>query len=220
MRLLALLFLCLIITSVTVSATQVTLSNSEASGIHIDVPGQTTITEGQDANLTFHLYNLSSGAPFISAQTNCTFKLFNGSGQEIISTPSFTITKNEFSKYVTGNNFVNGQKEYYWVQCTDGVLGGHQTIDLDIKSQGAFSLFLILAIGAILVLCLAFLASNEYFGMFSGFLFIITGVYGMVAGISGLTDDFTRMISIISIGLGLILFIAAAYQLSSNKEDE
>lgn len=81
-------------------------------------------------------------------------------------------------------------------------------------------LFLVLALGSIILLILSVYIGNAYIGFFAGGGFLSTGVYTMIYGISSLSDLYTRTISYIVIGIGAILWIAAGYDLVTSGGDD
>ncbi len=55
---------------------------------------------------------------------------------------------------------------------------------------------------------------NGWLGLFSGFVFIILGIYSMIYGLGVIQDQYTEMISYVILGWGLILcFVAIAEEL-------
>jgi len=75
------------------------------------------------------------------------------------------------------------------------------------------TLILILFISSFLLLIFAFFTENHIFAFFSGILFLISGVYSMIYGIADLSDLYTRSISMVILGFGLILIVSSGYEL-------
>jgi hypothetical protein len=101
--------------------------------------------------------------------------------------------------------------------CTDGINSGSEIFYFMVNQTGDNrndTLFLILVLGSVIILGFGILFQNEYIGFISGSLFIITGVYVMIYGFANLSDMYTRSISYVSIGLGLIFSIAAGYKVA------
>jgi len=101
--------------------------------------------------------------------------------------------------------------------CTDGTLSGSDSFYFRINQTGdgrTDSLFLILALGSVIVLGLAFIFQNEYIGFIAGALWITLGVYTIIFGFSDLADMYTRTIGYVSIGLGAIFIIASGYKVA------
>jgi hypothetical protein len=74
--------------------------------------------------------------------------------------------------------------------------------------------FLIFAVLSITLLLLSFVFSNYIFAFISGLSFGVTGVYGMIYGFSTYLSTYTRMFSMIIIGLGAIITIVSGIELA------
>jgi hypothetical protein len=101
--------------------------------------------------------------------------------------------------------------------CSDGINSGSEIFYFRINQTGdnrTSTLFLILALGSVIVLGFGVLFQNEYIGFIAGGLFIVTGVYVMIYGFADLSDMYTRAIAYVSIGLGLIFEVAAGYKVA------
>lgn len=84
--------------------------------------------------------------------------------------------------------------------------------------NSSMPLFLII-IGLALIFMVIFLITKEHiFGVISGMIFMVTGVFVMIYGIGSLADDYTRAISIVCIGLGLLFTIASAYNWATDDD--
>jgi hypothetical protein len=87
-----------------------------------------------------------------------------------------------------------------------------------IGSENNTTFFLVLAISSVVLLLLGFILNNYIFAFFSGILFLITGVYGMIYGLSDVTNLYTRMISLVVIGIGAIITILSSLELLRSVE--
>lgn len=83
------------------------------------------------------------------------------------------------------------------------------------SSPNSIPLFFFL--GGIIILIIAFIFKNEYFGLFSGFLFIVAGIYMMIYGLGIIADDYTRIIAYISLGLGIIICFTSVYEMFNGE---
>jgi hypothetical protein len=86
-----------------------------------------------------------------------------------------------------------------------------------------FIIIILIALGLILI---SFIFKNYIFAFFGGLTFLICGVYGMIYGYGDVTTNFTRMISLILLGLGAIVTILSGLDLlqsvegKDNREDD
>lgn len=74
-------------------------------------------------------------------------------------------------------------------------------------------IFIILITIAIVILLLAFILHNYIFSVIAGFAMMAAGVYGMIYGFGDITSVYTRAISYIIIGLGMIIAVTSGLEL-------
>lgn len=76
----------------------------------------------------------------------------------------------------------------------------------------AISLIIVVAAIMWAILVLSIFNEDKNLAFISGLLFAIFGIYVMINGINTINDWFTRSIAFVSIGLGIYIFIVAAYE--------
>jgi len=90
------------------------------------------------------------------------------------------------------------------------------TYTFDITPQGgaenSTTTFLFLLIISIAILMLGYIFHNYIFATVSGFGLMATGVYGIIYGFGDITNQYTRIISFVVIGLGMIISITSSFQ--------
>lgn len=109
------------------------------------------------------------------------------------------------------------------VVCYNGSAWGFDTIWIKITPTGdtrGFSLPIILGLGGFILLFTALFYRNPYFGIISGFLFGLAGVYLVIYGINDIADLYTRGLGWVSIGIGIIFIIVGAYESALEGKDE
>lgn len=82
-----------------------------------------------------------------------------------------------------------------------------------LENNSIIFLFLILIAASILVI--SFIFKNYVFATISGFALMGAGMYGMIYGFADITSLYTRMISYIIIGLGMIIAVTSGFELAS-----
>ena len=95
--------------------------------------------------------------------------------------------------------------------------------DFEITSTGNdkdLYLPLILGLSAMIFLVSGIFVKNAFLGLFSGFLFIILGIYSMIYGLGVIQDQYTQMISYIIIGLGVVISFASVYEIYEEGEGD
>jgi len=103
------------------------------------------------------------------------------------------------------------------MSCSDGTNAGSEVFYFKINPTGDNrndSLFLILALSAVIILAFGIAFENGYIGFIAGSLFIIVGIYVMSFGLANLNDDYTRAISYVCLGIGLLCEVSAGYRIA------
>lgn len=109
-----------------------------------------------------------------------------------------------------------------FVTCTDLGDEGSDIFYLLITPTGDdnnTNTFIIIGLAFILIIAFGYIVQNEYIVFIGGLTASIAGVYGMVYGFGSTQTDFTRMLSLIIIGLGIIFIIQPAYSLIEKDGD-
>ena len=110
---------------------------------------------------------------------------------------------------VTGFGDLDGTNEVFLYTFSITPAGG---------AENNTTLFIILTIASIVLFVLAFVFKNYIFSILSGFLFLVTGMYGMFYGFGDITNLYTRIISYVIIGFGAIVTIVSAIDLIRESE--
>jgi len=153
---------------------------------------------------------------------SCSLTTYNPNGSVILDNVAMVRETSYYNYNLSGVD--NGEYRNR-MTCTDGTDSGSEIFYFSITPTGddrGNNIFLILTIGSILFMILTISFRDDTLGFVTGALFLITGVYVMVYGIANLADLYTRAISYISIGLGLLFIISAAYNnlsVSDNKNE-
>jgi len=145
----------------------------------------------------------------------CSLSIYHPDGSIILDNVSMEHQTNEgYYNYTVGTLLFNGEYRNR-MTCTDGTLSGSEVFYFDITPTGddrGNNLFLIFAIASGIFMVLGLIFKNNTLGFISGALFIVTGVYSMIYGIANLADVYTRLISFVMIGVGVLFIIASAYE--------
>jgi len=80
-------------------------------------------------------------------------------------------------------------------------------------SENNTTFFIILIIIAVGLVLLGFILHNYVFAFFGGVSFLIVGIYSMIYGYGGVTNTYSRMISLVIIGLGSLITMLSALDL-------
>lgn len=141
---------------------------------------------------------------------NCTamnLSVVNPRSEVVIPTNTVMTKTGTLYNYTFCNTSVLGQYIYNTVGNPDGIMTT-QPVNFVVTTTGknnGNTLPLFLLLGAAIVLGFASYLKNEYVGLLSGFLFIVSGVYMMIYGLGLFNDDYTRIISYVSLGVGLMI---------------
>jgi len=80
-------------------------------------------------------------------------------------------------------------------------------------SESNTTFFIILIIIAVGLVLLGFIFHNYIFAFFGGMAFLIVGIYSMIYGYGDVTNTYSRMISLVLIGLGALITILSSLDL-------
>lgn len=146
---------------------------------------------------------------------NCTLTVYNPNGTTLVDNQKMTNSTGYYN-YTLGPIFLNGEYRNR-MTCTNGVDSGSEIFYFDVTPGGNYNVFLILGLSALILLAFAYFFKDNVIGFIAGVVFIVVGVYTMIYGVADLSNIYTRAISFISIGLGLLFAIAGAYNLIENN---
>lgn len=107
-------------------------------------------------------------------------------------------------------NFCNTQQygSYSYDYCD--AEGNCYVNDFTIGNKIIVIIFLL--ISAFLVFVLSLYMKNEWIGFISGVLFIVAGMYLLIYGLEMVNNIYTNTLAYVSLGFGLLIFIASAYE--------
>jgi len=144
----------------------------------------------------------------------------------VVNNKQMTFNTGGLYNYTIANNLLEELGEYPTaVSCGGGTVYGFSSFTFEITPTGdnrGIDLFLILLISAFGALIIAYFVgedSSNYIGFLAGILFLMAGVYGMIYGIAGLSDLYTRTISMVCLGVGLIFVFISAYNFARSDND-
>ena len=192
-------------------------------GVIIEAPAITYLKQNQDFKFHFHAFNKSNGVSFTDDITSCIFHLYNSTGDHILKAPT-EYDALDFEILIDGDNFTQLGSYAYIIQCNTSVYGGYTQRGITVTGDGndpnvGLKLFIILLVFSIILLSMGLILDNEIFGVLSGFSFSITGIYSMIYGFSVTVSLYTRMISLIILGIGLIITVVSALDLIEAAEN-
>lgn len=94
---------------------------------------------------------------------------------------------------------------------------GFSTFTFEVKSESLVLLIFLLS-GAFLFLILSIFGNTEYFLYVSGVCFLVAGIYIMIFGLITINDWYSRAISFVSLGTGLLLMIGAYWTYNTSDD--
>lgn len=151
---------------------------------------------------------------YCSASAVCKTTIINPNNAVLYN--NYTMSRNGavFEINLTASDTSTLGKYQFNVVCADGANSASRFLNFNVTATGdsrGISLFLILVLGSFIVLIMGIAVKNEYLGFISGVLFMMTGIYALIYGVSNLADLYTRTIGFTAIGLGLLFEVASAY---------
>lgn len=152
-----------------------------------------------------------------STNTNATLTVWYPNGTVKLNSVLMTQAPDQsYFSYAVGGNFTNSLGDF---QGTATVKDGSRSTQVDVPItitptgdiRGA-SLMLILGLSALIFLLLGMIMQNQFIGFISGCIFLVLGVYALINGINNTMDIYTQTIGYVSVGFGLFITFASAYQ--------
>lgn len=127
-----------------------------------------------------------------------------------------------FNITIEGNIFSELGDYCFNLVCSDGSQIETGSVCREIRNTNLTYLIIMLSLASLFFLASLFV-NEEFFVYISGVLFLVLGIYIMINGIDVVNDWYSRTISYVTIGIGL-LFTIGAYIYNSyskfNKEEE
>jgi len=80
-------------------------------------------------------------------------------------------------------------------------------------------IMIILVAVSLIFIILAFYTKSYPMGFISGIMFTVSGIYTMIYGFNSYTDDFTRAVGLVLIGLGVIFTLVSGYEWIVDTKD-
>lgn len=149
---------------------------------------------------------------------DCEISIFYPNGSSMVQNDP-GINVNGYCRYTATSNVlgIHGGEMYL----TNGVDYGRANFEFEITSTGNKSSTSLWIIGIILLLAVIFMilsifVSEEILLFLSGCLFIVAGIFIMIFGFGDVADFYTRSVSYVAIGIGL-LFAIGAYSLKKGE---
>ena len=149
-------------------ATQIVINLETGYSI---VPPQIFIHEvSQPIHLHFHVFNISNGVRVNNDSVNCSFELFNKSGDHLFQIEELAFTDNEWEIVIREGNFSTLGTYSYITECNDISIGGFISVDFEVTKTGlelktSESIVYLLMIFGVLILFLLsfyFMISTPY----------------------------------------------------------
>jgi len=209
------------------SAAQPTVSvPTQTLGIQIEAPLIDPIYAGELFKFHIHAHNATSGKLLTNLTTQCIIHLYGHNGGHLIEdNMGFDGNAVDFKYDVLGGNLTEGTGSVLFY-CNNSEAGGFLEYSFEViqnpdivsfsEPTSDWRIFLILVVLAIILLIISIYTENYIFAFFSGLLFLIAGAYGMIYGFDNINDFYTRAISIILLGIGMIITVISGLNLSKS----
>jgi hypothetical protein len=214
------------------AAPPVTTVTTSDRAITIEHPLMDPLITYTDYKFHFHIYNSTNGEQIIanSSVVTCSFHLYNQTGSHIFKN-NYAVGSDDVLDYeqiIKGGNFSSPGTYSYVFQCNSTALdiGGFYNHDVTVvtaqTTNQSLTLFLVLLLSSIVFFIGGYILDQDWLVFLSGILWVITGIYSMIYGISNMTNLYTRAIAGVTLVIGIVLIIASILNISggSNSEEE
>lgn len=229
MLLFSFLILAMLFPMVSAVAPTTTIFTGDV-GINVEINVMPTYQQGEARWSIIHLFNTTNGYQITNATNDnitCHMHLRDSQGFELFVVEAVADT--DHWDLNGSGGVANTIGDYAWtVTCQDGTaqVGGYASgyfeiiqdpdIVLFTDATSDWRIFLILVIIAFALLVIALYTENYIFAFFAGLLFLLAGIYGMIYGFDNINDFYTRAISSILLGMGLIITVLSGLNISKD----
>jgi disulfide bond formation protein DsbB len=193
-----------------------------SNSLELRVTAPEVFKQDQARDIYVHVFNATNDMPVITGIT-CYFHLYGYPKGEHIGS-FFDAAPSHLFDYefeIPASNFTVLGNHRWIAQCNFSNTGGATYGVIEITPTGDDNnntIFLVLIISSVILLLLGFVFHNYVFSTISGFAFMITGVYSMINGFAGTATIYTRFLSFIIIGIGMIISVTSAFELAGETE--
>lgn len=106
-------------------------------GIEIEHPAIHTFKKDSAAQLNFHLFNVTTGAPILNESTRCDFHLYNHSGNHTYTEEGISVlVDDDFEVRLNEFNFTQEGSFSYVFKCNSSTAGGFVTVPFEVTESG------------------------------------------------------------------------------------
>ena len=163
-----------------------------------------------------------NNATVCTASATCNISVLYANGSVYLSSRAMTNSGTYFTYTLTDTSVTGVYTEK--VFCADGSFHGYGTDTFRITSDGnsgdSTFLFMGFAILGFLVMVLGIWTQNRILLFISGLMISVSGVYVLINGFMDANTEWTKMMSYVVIGIGLIFTVVSAYELIEEWSDE
>ncbi len=103
----------------------------------------------------------------------------------------------------------------YLTDCGNSTFSGSNEGTLEVTTTGKnvnSTLTIIILLVALVLFVIALITKEHSIGFISGVLFLLSGIWIMIYGLTYVSDMYTRAIAIVLLGFGLLLILTAGYE--------
>ncbi len=180
------------------------------TGLQIEFTQVSVFENGENHLFNAHVYNISTGLRVTNDTTDCTYHLFDNTGDHQINQVPMVFDEVgiDWDFNVTGGNFTRNGAYSYLVTCNATNIGGFLSRGFEITPTGLGDIFdfyiIILLISAVIII-FGFWIKDGWVVILGTFGLYFVGLYILLNGIVGIKD------MVITWAIGLIILAVAGY---------
>jgi len=215
------IFLFIFLILPVASAAPPILSSSVDYGYDIFYPQFEEVPQYSAFKLHVHVSNKSTGYPLLNTEADCFLHLYGGDGNHTFE-GQLGLDSNglEWDVFIAPDNFSTIGTHGYYIWCNNSAFGGEAKGTFEVTPNGNFTLFLVLIFISIGLFLLAYLVDSDWMVFLSGIMWIMTGMYGFIYGITNLSNLYTQAVSGILIAIGLVFIIASVFNIAGDRRED
>lgn len=206
---LSLTFILLFSFSFVIAVVPITVISVGDNTLEIQTPLFSSLRQGEDLYLNFHVYNKTDGYLFNNTWVDCTYHVYRPNNTADTGTSGDTVADGIYAHQadVLGGNFTEIGNYFYYLHCNSSERGGFAQGLFKVTPSGdddVLGLFIILIGMVYIISFVGFFGRNEWVSILGGMSMMILGVYILQNGIDVYRNFMTTALSSTTIGLGVL----------------
>ena len=195
------------------------------TGYAIEANIQDYYQVNEGACVHIYVFNRTNGEQLSYPTVSCMVELTDANGTTVlVGSPT---AHEEHFKMCRPATIVTKLETYgLTIVCNSSVVGGYKTAFFEATETGRAEksffdnpILIVFLVLFVLLYLIAYATKTPWLGFLSSIPLIMGGIYTMIYGFAGVANLYTRALSVVVLGFGMVLMIIAAYDWVSSEGD-